>query len=135
VFILTNRGIQSGWLITNAATGEKLAKARAALEAFNDPAVYQLFLNGECEFGSSDKLPKNPKSSWPMAQKLFDNMTAQRAKYGDAAGDLLALDDQPPLSFLSSLTTVMQEILSGRKDVDRLLKMLDDDWDSARKGQ
>ena len=29
----------------------------------------------------------------------------------------------------------MQEMLAGTRDVDKLLKMLDDDWDAARKGQ
>jgi len=32
------------------------------------------------------------------------------------------------------MKAVMQEILAGTRDVDRLLKMLDDDWDSALKG-
>jgi hypothetical protein len=33
-----------------------------------------------------------------------------------------------------SVARMMQEILAGNKDIDRLLKMLDEDWDSARKG-
>jgi len=32
------------------------------------------------------------------------------------------------------MARVVQEIMAGNRDVAKLLKMLDDDWDSARKG-
>ena len=42
------------------------------MEVFYDPAVYQEFLNGECQFGVAEKLSvKEPKyDHWPPAQKL-----------------------------------------------------------------
>ena len=126
----------SGWAITTSATGEKYDKALAVLEAFYDPHVHQLFLNGECQFGRAAKVAaKNPKSNWPPAQRLFDNMAAMMAKYGTTPGFHLALDDIPPRIFFSNtMKAVMQEIVVGNRDVGALLKMLDDDWDSALKG-
>ena len=62
-------------------------------------------------------------------------MEANLNKYGSTPGCHRTLTDFPPQNFLMSWTAIMQEILSGRKDVDRLLKLMDDDWDSARKGE
>ena len=61
------------------------------------------------------------------------NMKANMAKYGITAGFHIALDDMPPPPFVMSVARMMQEILSGNKDLDKLLRMLDEDWDSARK--
>ena len=56
-------------------------------------------------------------------------------EYGTTPGFHIALDDMPPPIFFSNtMKAVMQEILAGTRDVDKLLKMLDDDWDSALKG-
>jgi hypothetical protein len=61
-------------------------------------------------------------------------MKANMAKYGTTVGFHIGLDDMPPPSFVMSVARMMQEILSGNRDTGRLLKMLDEDWDSARKG-
>ena len=50
-------------------------------------------------------------------------------------GYFISIDDYPPTAYVLILARVMQEILAGTRDVDKLLKMLDDDWDAARKGQ
>jgi raffinose/stachyose/melibiose transport system substrate-binding protein len=133
-FIYTS-SFQNGWAITTSASGERLAKARAALDAFYDPHVYQLFLNGESQFKEAQKVAVDgPKSDWPPAQKLYDNMAANMKRYGTTVGYHIGLDDMPPPSFMMSMARIMQEILSGNRDIDALLKLLDSDWDSARKG-
>lgn len=132
---LMTSGIPSGWAITTTAKGPKLEKARDALELFWDPQVFQLFLNGESQFGTATKVAATkPQSAWAPAQKLFDNMDANMRKYPLTPGYHLALDDMPPMSFVQSTQAVVQEIVLGTKDVDKLLKMLDDDWEAARKG-
>ena len=134
VFLKTS-GMQSGWAVTATAKGEKLEKAMAALETFYDPHVYQLFLNGECQFAEAKNVPVHgPTSDWPPAQRLIDNMAASLEEHGTTLGFHIALDDQPPPTFTITMARVMQEILAGTKDVDALLEMLDDDWESARKG-
>ncbi len=134
VFIQTS-GMQSGWAVTSSATGEKLDKAMSAVEAFYDPEVYQLFLNGECQFAEASKVPvKGPQSAWPPAQRLIDDMSANLTKYGMTLGFHIALDDMPPPTFTMTLARAMQEIMAGNRDLDKILKMMDDDWDSARKG-
>jgi ABC-type glycerol-3-phosphate transport system substrate-binding protein len=133
-FIYTS-GFQNGWAITTTAKGEKLEKAQAVLDAFYDPGVYQQFLNGESMFKEAQKVPvAGPKSDWPPAQRLYDSMAANLKKYGTTVGFHIGLDDMPPPSFTMTAARVMQEILSGNRDVDRLLTMMDDDWASARKG-
>jgi len=133
-FIQTS-GMQSGWAMTASATGEKREKALNALETFYDPEVYQLFLNGECQFAEAAKVPvKGPKSSWPQAQRLIDNMKANLDRYGMTLGFHISLEDMPPATFTITLSRAMQEILAGNRDLDKILKMMDDDWDSARKG-
>ena len=134
--LISCSGPQSGWAITTSATGEKRKKARAFLESFYDAKVYQLFLNGEGQFASATKVPvQGPKSSWKPAQTLFDNIQRTMDEYGTTPGLHIALDDiPPPIFFSSTMKAVMQEIVIGTRDVDKLLKMLDDDWDSAMKG-
>ena len=39
----------------------------------------------------------------------------------------------PPTSFVLTLARIMQEIQAGNRDVEALLKMLDD-WEAGRKG-
>lgn len=127
--------LQNGWSVTTAAKGPKLEKALAVLDAFYEPESYQLFLNGEAQLSAAEKVPvQGPKSSWPVAQKLYDNMAENYKKFGATEGSRPALDDMPPLAHEQSLMRLMQEILAGNKDIDKLLKMLDDDWESARKG-
>lgn len=127
--------LQCGWAVTTAAQGEKRDKAIAVLEAYYDPAVYQLWLNGEAQFSTAAKVPvKGPKSEWAPAQKFYDNMAARLEAAGSTPGYNLSLEDMPPLLMESTYARVMQEILAGNRDVDKLLKMMDDDWDSARKG-
>ena len=133
VFIASTR-MQSGWAISKSASEEKKQKAVAVLEAFYEPQVYQVYLNGEGMFAMAQKVPVNgPKSNWAAAQKLFDGMAAGLKAYPTHTGWLLGLEDQPPPSM--KWERVMQEILSGEKDVDKLLAILDDEWGRARKGQ
>ena len=134
--LITCSNPQSGWAMTTSATGEKRAKARALLEAFYEPEVYQLFLNGEGQFAAASKVPvEGPRSAWKPAQTLFDGIQRTMDEYGTTPGFHIALDDiPPPIFFSNTMKAVMQEILAGTRDVDRLLKMLDDDWDSALKG-
>lgn len=128
--------VPNGWAITTKATGEKLAKSQAVLDAFYQPDVYQTFLNAEAMFTQASKVPvKGPKSGWLPAQHLYDSMADNFKKYGSIEGELIALDDQWPDSFVGTLSRVVQEILSGDKDVTKLLQMMDDDWDSARKAK
>ena len=69
------------------------------------------------------------------AQTLFDNIQRTMDTYGTTPGLHIALDDiPPPIFFSNTMKAVMQEIVIGTRDVDKLLKMLDDDWDSALKG-
>ena len=135
VFVRTS-GMQSGWAVTTAATGEKLGKAMAVLDTFYDPVVLQEFLNGECMFGEAANVPaKMPQYEWPAARNLVENMAANLGKYGTTLGFHIALDDMPPPAFSTTMARVMQEIMAGTKDVGKLLKMLDDDWESGRKGE
>jgi len=135
LFLQTSE-IPNGWAITTSASGEKLEKARAAVEAFYDAEVYQLFLNGESQVGLASKVPaKGPKSTWPSAQKFFDSMVANTATYGTTPGFHIALDDFPPQNFMVTLGAVCQEILAGNRDMDKLLKIIDDEWDAGRKGE
>lgn len=134
VFIQTS-GMQSGWAVATSATGPKLDKAMAVLDAFYDPAVYQAYLNGECQFGEAAKVPaKKPEYAWPPAQRLIDSMSANLEQYGTTPGCHIALDDMTPPAFHTSMSRVMQEVMAGTRDVDKLLKMLDDEWDNGRKG-
>jgi len=127
--------MQSGWAVTTSATGEKLEKAMSAMELFYDPEVYQLFLDGECQFAEAAKVPvKGPRSDWPPAQRLIDDMQANLNKYGTTLGYHVALDDLPPPTMTLILARIMQEIVAGERDVNKLLKALDAEWDSARKG-
>jgi ABC-type glycerol-3-phosphate transport system substrate-binding protein len=126
--------MQSGWAISSKLTGEKLQKAMAVLDAFYDPQVHQLYLNGEGMFKLATKVQiDGPKSAWPPAQKLFDRMGAALKGTAAAAGWQIGLDDMPPQSI--AWERPMQEILSGDKDVSRLLGILDDEWDRGRKGE
>ncbi|MBN2312133.1 MAG: extracellular solute-binding protein [Candidatus Hydrogenedentes bacterium] len=134
VFICTS-AMPNGWAVTTSATGEKLDKAMAVMEAFYDPGVYQAFLNGECQFGEAAKVPaKAPQYDWAPAQHLIENMSENLAAYGTTRGFHIALDDMPPPSFHDLMARVMQEIVAGTRDIDRLLQILDDEWESARKG-
>ena len=131
---LTAKKLQSGWAINAKLKGEKLDKAMAVLDAFYDPAVHQLYLNGEGMFRLATKVPiKGPQSKWPQAQTLFDRMGAALKKSASAEGWQLGLDDMPPQAI--AWERPMQEILSGNKDVQNLLKICDDEWDRGRKGQ
>ena len=131
---MTNDRSQNGWAISSKVKGEKLEKCAAVFDAFLDTPVYQIFLNGEVQFGEASKVPvTGPKSDWPPAQRLFDDMKANLDRYGTIPGWYLGTDDLPPQAL--NWPRVMQEILSGNKDVDKLLQILDDEWDRARKGE
>lgn len=134
VFIQTS-GMPSGWAVTTSAEGTKLEKTMAVMEAFYDPEVYQEFLNGECQFGTATNVPATmPQYDWPPAQALIENMRANIDTYGLTLGHHIGLEDFPPPTYLATLARVMQEIMVGNRDVDALLTMIDEQWDSARKG-
>lgn len=128
---------QRGWAMTTSATGIYRDKALAVLETFYHPAVYQAYLNAEGMLANASKLPgvDGPKSNWPATQNLFDSMRQNVDRWGTTPGYYISIEDYPPTGYLLILARVMQEILAGNRDVDKLLKMLDDDWDAARKGQ
>ena len=129
-----NDHTQSGWAISSKAKGEELEKCMAVFEAMFAPAVYQQFLNGEGDFGAASKVAATqPMSAWTPTQHLTENMKTNLDQYGSVPGWYVGVDDLPPQSM--NWPHVMQEILSGNKDVDKLLKILDDDWDRARKGE
>ena len=131
---VSNWHMQNGWAIYKGASEEKRRKAMACLEALYDPGVYQLFLNAEGQFSTALKVPvKGPKVDYGPAQSLFDTMAARVKQYSLHPGWFISLEDQPPPSM--KWERIMQEILSGNKDVDALLAILDDEWDRARKGQ
>ena len=55
-------------------------------------------------------------------------------RWGTTPGYFISIEDYPPTGYVRILARVMQEVLAGTRNVDKLLKMLDDDWDAARKG-
>lgn len=134
---VTNSGGQSGWAISSsAAEGEKHDKAVAVLDAFYDPDVYQLYLNGEAMLDDREASPvTGPKTEWPQAQAFYDNMAANYRKYGGAAGAWRSCSDKWPAGMEMSMMRVVQEMVSGERDSAKLLGMLDADWDNARKGE
>jgi len=133
---ISNTGGQSGWAISTTATGEKHDKAVAVLDEFYDSEVYQLYLNGEAMLNiRTGTTVTGPKTDWAPAQRFFDQMDANYKAYGGAAGSWRSCGDKWPAGMEMSVARVMQEIIAGQRDVDALLKMLDDDWDNARKGE
>jgi ABC-type glycerol-3-phosphate transport system substrate-binding protein len=62
-------------------------------------------------------------------------MVANYKKYGVTRGAVIDMDDQPPTGLDTPMKEVMQEILTGKRDVDAFLKKLDDAWDSLRKAE
>ena len=141
-FYQTSR-IPAGWAMTTSvlepdgSKGKRYDVALSAMELYYDEKVYQEYVNGECQFnyGYAKAIPiTGPRSDWPPAQHLFDSMVENMKKYGYTHGSHIALDDQQPLGIMECYRAVMQEILAGNHDIDALLKMLDDDWNQARKG-
>jgi hypothetical protein len=61
-------------------------------------------------------------------------MKANLDKYGTTLGFHISLEDMPPPTFTITMSRAMQEILAGNRDLDKILRMMDDDWDSSRKG-
>lgn len=134
---ITNSGGQSGWAIsTSAAHGEKYEKALRVLDAFYDPDVYQLYLNGEAMLDDRIDSPvQGPRSDWPQAQHFYDSMAANYARYGGAAGAWRSCTDKWPTGFENSLMRVAQELIMGQTSHESLLATLDADWENARKGE
>jgi hypothetical protein len=86
-------------------------------------------------FGEAAKVDvKEPQFTQAAARNLVTSMKTNKEKYGLTMGYHRSLEDMVPPTFMTMLTRVAQEILSGNRDTDKLLKMLDDEWDSARKG-
>ena len=125
----------TGLAITQKAQGEKFQKALAVLEEFYEPTSYQIFLNGQAQFNTATKVPlEKPKSTWAPAQYLFDSMWTNYQKFGSTPGSHISIENWPPqIMEASTLEKVMQEILAGTRDMDKLLGMMDEDWDDGRK--
>jgi ABC-type glycerol-3-phosphate transport system substrate-binding protein len=134
---ITGSFMQSGWAMTTTAQGAKQAKALAVLEALYDPKVYQLWLNAEAQLATAKNVPPvtGPKSDWPASKTFYAGMAANIVKYGVTRGAMVNLDDKPPLSMEDSYMRVMQDILTGQRDVDKLLGKLDAAWDAGRKSE
>ncbi len=134
---ITGSFTQSGWAMTTAAQGPKQAKALAALEALYDPKVYQIWLNAEAQLATARNVPNvtGPKSDWPAAKAFYASMADNIAKYGVTRGATVNLDDKPPMSMEDSYMRVMQDILTGQRDGDKLLGKLDAAWDAGRKSE
>lgn len=130
-FMDTNT-MPAGWAITSSAKGEKYAKSLAVLRAFYEKKVYQAFLNGEGQLSSARKIGvTGPQSSWLASQHLYDNMAVNYQKYGATPGYHTLTDLPSPSWHMDAMMRMSQEILSGRRDVDYLLNMLDDAWDAT----
>ena len=134
---ITGSYLQTGWAVTRSATGPALEKAFAVLDALYDPKVYQTWLNAESMLPTATKVPgvTGPKSDWPAARHFYASMTANYAKYGVTRGAVINMDDRPPTGLDTPMKEVMQEILTGKHDVDAFLKKLDAAWDSLRKAE
>ena len=127
---------QQGWAMTASAQGPYYDKALAVLETYYVPAVYQAYLNAEGMLVNARNVEgvDGPKSSWKPTQQLFERMRRNLDHWGWTPGYFISIEDYPPTGFLLTLARVMQEIQAGNRDVDALLKMIDDDWDAGRKG-
>jgi ABC-type glycerol-3-phosphate transport system substrate-binding protein len=134
---VTGSTMQSGWAMTTSAQGAKQAKALAVLEALYDPKVYQLWLNAEAQLATAKNVPPviGPKSDWPASKTFYASMAANIEKYGTTRGAMVNLDDKPPISLEDSYMRVMQDILTGERDVDKLLGKLDAGWETGRKSE
>ncbi len=134
---VTGSSLQSGWAITSTAQGDKQAKALAAVKALYDPEVYQIWLNAEAQLATATNVPPvtGPHSDWPASKAFYANMAANTRKYGTTRGAGVNLDNQPPLSMEDAYMRVMQDILTGERDVGKLLGKLDAAWETGRKGE
>ena len=134
---LTGSYLQTGWAVTKTATGPLQEKAFAVLDALNDPTVYQTWLNAESMIPTASKVVgvTGPQSDWPAARHFYDSMLASHRAYGVTRGASITMEDQPPIGLETTMKEVMQEILTGKRDVDALLKKLDGAWDSLRKAE
>ena len=134
---VTGSYLQTGWAVTKAAAGPLEAKAFAVLDALYDPEVYQIWLNAESMIPTASKVEGvvGPQSDWPPARHFYDSMLASYKAFGVTRGASITMADQPPIGLETTMKEVMQEILTGKRDVDALLKKLDDAWDSLRKAE
>lgn len=134
---LTGSYLQSGWAVTRAAAGPAREKALAVLDALYAPEVYQAWLNAESMVPTATKVPgvMGPRSDWPAAKHFYDSMIAAYKEYGASRGAAITMADQPPTGLDATMKEVMQEVLTGRRDVDAFLRKLDDAWDSLRKAE
>ena len=106
------------------------------LEAYYHPEVYQAYLNAEGMLLNATQIEgvDGPKSTWGPTQRLFERMRTNLDHWGWTPGYFISIEDYPPTGFVLTLARVMQEIQAGNRDMDALLKMLDDDWEAGRKG-
>ena len=127
---------QRGWSMTSSAQGLYYDKALAVLNAYYHPEVYQAYLNAEGMLLNATQVEgvDGPKSTWGPTQRLFERMRTNLDHWGWTPGYFISIEDYPPTGFVLTLARVMQEIQAGNRDIDALLKMLDDDWEAGRKG-
>jgi len=134
---LTGSYMQTGWAVTVKATGAKRDKAFAVLDALNDPKVYQTWLNAESMIPTATKVRgvTGPKSDFPAAKRFYASMIANHQKYGHSRGANIAMDDTVPVGIEADFLKIMQSILEGEKDVQKLLGRLDKAWEIGRKSE
>jgi ABC-type glycerol-3-phosphate transport system substrate-binding protein len=134
---VTGSYMQTGWAVTTSATGEKLDKAMAVMAALYDPRTYQTWLNAENMLATASSVAnvEGPVSDWPATQYFTESMKQSYAAYGATRGYYVADNDQPPVGMDVPMKQVMQEILTGNRDLDALLSKLDSAWESLRKAE
>jgi len=134
---VTGSYLQTGWSVTRMTPRSKQEKSFAVLDALCDPKVYQTWLNAESMIPTAKKVAgvTGPQSSWPAAKGFYDSMLASYEKFGATRGASVAMDDQLPVGLETPMKEVMQDILTGNRNVDSLLKKLDTAWDSLRKAE
>ena len=119
------------------ATGPAREKALAILDSFYDPEVYQIWINAESVIPTAGnvKAVTGPQSDWPSARHFYDSMISTHKAYGISRGSSITMADQPPIGIETTFKEIMQEMLTGGRDVDAFLKKLDDAWDSLRRAE
>ena len=100
------------------------------------PKVYQAYLNAEGMLLNATQVEgvDGPKSTWGPTQRLFERLRTNLDHWGWTPGYFISVEDYPPTSFVFTLARIMQELQAGNRDIDALLKMLDDNWEAGRKG-
>jgi hypothetical protein len=76
-----------------------------------------------------------PQSEHPATQYFCKSMIENYKIFGVTRGATITMADQPPSGLDTTMKEIMQEVLTGKRDVDALLTKLDNAWDSLRKAE